>query len=749
VENLIIAEKANVALRIASALGEGKISRVKMGPTTLFKFEKDGNNFSVLSLRGHIIELDFPAEFSNWRIDNLKSMVYADPEQIVKIRGLDTVLKKLSMESSEVIVATDYDREGELIGVETLRLMERDKGIKRARFSALTKYDLLQSFGNLVDVDYNLASSAEAREVIDLIWGATLTRFFSVATKRLGSEFISVGRVQSPTLTILVEREREIRDFIPQKYYDLSIMVKDSKFNYTGNPILRKEEAERLLNVVKNGKDVVVKEKNERTRKIYRPVPFSTTEFLRDANRIGISVERAMAIAETLYQHGKISYPRTDNTVYPRTLNVRSVLSNLSSSYLKEDVEHLMVNSKLIPSRGKVETTDHPPIYPTSALKRNELKGDYFKIYDLIARRFIATVAENAEIMDTEYKVECNGLAFSYVASRAVSRGWMDYYPIVYYQEKKNPELLQGMQVPFSDPIIEEKNTTPPPRYTQGALLEKMEKELLGTKSTRHEIIQKLYDRKFIEGNPIRVRPLGMAMGESLLLNSVSVAKPDMTARLEKEMDLIAGGTKKKEEVIQDSRVLLSGLLDDLIGKSEKISEKFNETLKQEKVVGKCPKCGSDLIIDSTHNSRFIKCTGPENDFFQFLPRTGKIEVTDEKCPDCGLFLIKVIRKGERPEIRCVDSKCSYNARKEVFGKCPSDGGNLVLRRSRMSTRFIGCSNYPKCTVTLSIPQKAEIIPTDKVCTIDGFPIAIFRYGKNEVEQCLNPKCPSRAGRKE
>jgi DNA topoisomerase-1 len=749
VENLIIAEKANVALRIASALGEGKINRVKVGPTTLFKFEKDGKNFSVLSLRGHIIELDFPAEFSNWRIDNLKSMVYADPERIVKFRGLDTILKKLSLESSEVIVATDYDREGELIGVETLRLMERDKNIKRARFSALTKYDLLESFNNLIEVDYNLADSAEAREVIDLMWGATLTRFFSVATKRLGNEFISVGRVQSPTLTILVEREREIRDFIPEKYYDLSIIVKGSKFNFTGNPITKNEEAKKLLEVLKSGKNVVVKEKNDRERKIYRPVPFSTTEFLRDANRIGISVERAMAIAETLYQHGNISYPRTDNTVYPRSLSVKSVLSNLTGSYLKEDVKHLMDHSKLIPSRGKVEMTDHPPIYPTSSIKKNELKGDYFKIYDLIARRFIATVAENADIVDTEYKVECNGLTFTYVASKAMSSGWMDYYPIVYYQEKKNPGLVLGEEVPFSDPTVEEKNTNPPPRYTQGSLLEKMEKELLGTKSTRHEIIQKLYDRKFIEGNPIRVRPLGMAMGESLLLNSVSVAKPDMTAGLEKEMDLIAGGTKRKEEVIQDSRVFLSGLLDDLIRKSEKISEKFNDTLKQEKVVGKCPKCGSDLIIDTTPTSRFIKCTGPENDFFQFLPKTGKIEVTDEKCPDCGLFLIRVIRKGERPEIRCVDNKCSYNAKREVFGKCPSDGGNLVLRRSRMSTRFIGCSNYPKCTVTLSIPQKAEIIPTDKVCTIDKFPIAIFRYGKNEVEQCLNPRCPSRAGKKE
>ncbi len=745
--SLIIAEKSNVALRIATALSDGKISRVKVGSSTVLKFKKGENEYSVLSLRGHIIELDYPKEYSSWKIDNLKQLVNATPIENVKVKGLDYSLRKLDEESSEVIVATDYDREGELIGVETLRLMERNDGIKRARFSALTKYDLVKSFENLAEVDYNLAGSAEARQIIDLMWGATLTRFFSIATNRLGGEFISVGRVQSPTLTILVEREMEIRDFVPEKYYELSILINGVKFSYEGNPIKSGEDAESLLASLKSVSTAMVKEKNDKERKIYRPVPFSTTEFLRDANRIGISVERAMAIAETLYQHGKISYPRTDNMVYPRTLGVKTVLSNLAESYLKKEVEHLMEHSRLIPSRGRVETTDHPPIYPTSSLKKSELKGDYFKIYDLVSRRFMATVAENADVLDTGYVVVAGGLRFNYTASKAVNRGWMDYYPIVYYQEKRNPELNVGDEVRFSDPKVEEKETNPPNRYSQGSLLERMEKELLGTKSTRHEIIQKLYDRGFIEGNPIRVRPLGMAMGESLILNSEAVARPEMTAKLEQEMDQIAGGSKKKEEVVEDSRSILSGLLDDLINKTGKIGEKFYETLRLEKMVGKCPKCGSDLIMDYGSNARYIKCTGPSNDFFQFLPRLGKIEVTDEKCPECGLFLIRVIRRGERPETRCVDNKCSYNTSREIFGECPADGGKLVLRRSRTNTRFIGCSNYPNCTVTLSIPQKVDIVPTTKKCTVDGFPIAVFKIGKNEVEQCLNSKCPSRVGK--
>ena len=746
--SLIIAEKANVALRIATSLSEGKVSREKVGSSSVFRFQRDGREYTVLSLRGHIIELDYPEEFSQWKIDNLKDLIRATPVENVKVKGLAYALKKLDQENSEIIVATDFDREGELIGVETLRLMGRRDGVRRARFSALTKYDLVQSFGNLAEVDYNLAASAEARGIIDLMWGAALTRFFSVTTKRLGREFISVGRVQSPTLTILVERENEIRSFVPEKYYELNMVVNGVRFAYEGNPIKSREEAEKLLERLGKDGKVVVLERTEKERTIYRPIPFSTTEFLRDANRIGISVERAMAIAETLYQHGKISYPRTDNTVYPRTVSIKSIIGALSGSYLMKEIEHLTSNSRLIPSRGKVETTDHPPIYPTTPLKKSELKGDYFKIYDLVARRFMATVAENADILDTEYVVEKNGLRFKYTASKALRRGWMDYYPIVYYQEKIDPGFKVGDQPNFSDSKIDEKNTNPPPRFSQGSLIEKMEKELLGTKSTRHEIIQKLYDRGFIEGNPIRVKPLGMAMGESLILNSEAVARPEMTAKLEQEMDQIASGSKKKQEVVEDSRMILTTLLDDLINKADKINEKFYETLRLEKVVGKCPKCGADLIIDYRNDSRFIKCSGPSNDFFQYLPRTGKIEVTDEKCPVCGLFLIKVIRKGERPEMRCVDSKCAYNTSRETFGECPSDGGNLVLRRSRNFTRFIGCSNYPNCKVTLSIPQKADLIPTSKKCEVDGFPIAIFKFGKEQVEQCLNPKCKSRSSKR-
>ncbi|MEM0065198.1 MAG: DNA topoisomerase I [Thermoplasmatales archaeon] len=747
--NLVIAEKSNVAMRIAYSLSSGKVERVKVGPIIVFKFKGDGGDYSVVSLRGHIVELDFPSKYSDWRLERLEELVYASPEEHIKIKGIEEALTRLTKEAGEIIVATDYDREGELIGVETLRLMKWEGTTKRARFSALTKQDLIASFSNLTEVDYNLASSAETREIIDLLWGAVLTRFFSIVTGRLGNDFVSVGRVQSPTLTMLVQRELQIREFVPETYYEISVKIGDVTFKYDGNPIRKKEEAEMILEKLKNSSKAVVTSRNEVERRIHRPSPFSTTEFLREANKLGISVDKAMDIAETLYQHGLVSYPRTDNTVYPKTLSLKSILANLEDSYLKSDISQLKKESKLVPSRGKTEATDHPPIYPTAPIKKTEMKGDYFKIYDLIARRFISTLAQDAEVLDVEYKVKIGDFSFSYTASRAVNPGWMHYYNLVYYQEKQDPMLNIGEERDFYGQTIEERKTSPPPRYTQGSLIEEMEKKMLGTKSTRHEIIQKLYDRKFIEGNPIRVKPLGMAMGESLLLNSIEVAMPNMTAQLEKEMDLIAGGEKKKEEVVEDSRKLLLSLLQNLINNSSNIKTKFYETLNKEKVVGKCPKCGSDLIIDSTRNARFIKCIGPSADFFQFVPKVGKIEITDQKCPVCGLFLIKVIRKNERPELRCVDNSCQYNTRREILGKCPEDGGDLVIRRNRKGQKFIGCSNYPKCKLTLPVPYNAQIEPTGKYCKEDNFPIAVFNYGKKQIEQCINPKCKTREKRRD
>jgi Topoisomerase IA len=711
VKTLIIAEKASSAIRIASSLSESGFKRTKVGSINILKYANGENEYYVLPLSGHIIELDFPDKFNDWNIETLKQMVYEEPVKKLKIKNFDAILNKLVSDVDLVIVATDYDREGELIGVETINLINKKIVVKRARFSALTKQELQQSFSNLHDVDYNLAAAAESREIIDLVWGAILTRFFSIETKRLGKNFISVGRVQSPTLAILADKELEIRNFQPEKYYELSLDVNGFKFSYKGNPLKTVDEVEEIVQNIKN-KEAVLERITTREKIIPRPIPFNTTEFLKEANYIGIGVERAMTIAEALYQNGKISYPRTDNTVYPRTLSMRTILENLKNSHLKNEIKKLETESRLIPSRGSVETSDHPPIYPVAPLEK--VGGDYFKIYDLILRRFLATIAENAKAEEKEFILKVGNYEFSYTSLVINDKGWMKYYPFHQPREKESPSFEKGDVINDYKIKKEEKKTTPPPRYSQGSLVEKMESLNLGTKSTRHEIIKKLYDRDFIEGNPIYVKPLGMALVESLKLNKVEIVEPEMTARLEKDMDKVANGEKREEEVLNESRELLLRVVDELISRAGTIGKKFHETLQNEKIVGKCPKCGAPLIMESTKDKRYIKCIGEANDLFFFLPREGKITFTDERCPDCGLPLIKVYYKKRAPEVRCIDPKCKFNRDREELGKCPVDGGTLVLRTNKRGGRFVGCSNYPRCTFTASIPKMGRCFPLEK-----------------------------------
>jgi len=737
VKTLIIAEKASSAIRIASSLSESGFKRTKVGSINILKYANGENEYYVLPLSGHIIELDFPDKFNDWNIETLKQMVYEEPVKKLKIKNFDAILNKLVSDVDLVIVATDYDREGELIGVETINLINKKIVVKRARFSALTKQELQQSFSNLHDVDYNLAAAAESREIIDLVWGAILTRFFSIETKRLGKNFISVGRVQSPTLAILADKELEIRNFQPEKYYELSLDVNGFKFSYKGNPLKTVEEVEEIVQNIKN-KEAVLERITTKEKIISRPIPFNTTEFLKEANYIGIGVERAMTIAEALYQNGKISYPRTDNTVYPRTLSMRTILENLKNSHLKNEIKKLETESRLIPSRGSVETSDHPPIYPVAPLEK--VGGDYFKIYDLILRRFLATIAENAKAEEKEFILKLGNYEFSYTSLVINDKGWMKYYPFHQPREKEPPSFEKGDVINDYKIKKEEKKTTPPPRYSQGSLVEKMESLNLGTKSTRHEIIKKLYDRDFIEGNPIYVKPLGMALVESLKLNKVEIVEPEMTARLEKDMDKVANGEKREEEVLNESRELLLRVVDELISRAGTIGKKFHETLQNEKIVGKCPKCGAPLIMESTKDKRYIKCIGEANDLFFFLPREGKITFTNEKCPDCGLPLIKVYYKKRAPEVRCIDPKCKFNRDREELGKCPVDGGTLVLRTNKRGGRFVGCSNYPRCTFTASIPKIGQVFPTGKTCEIDGFPIVKVVFKKGEEEICLNPE---------
>jgi DNA topoisomerase-1 len=669
--HLIITEKDIAARRIANILANGNVKVGKVEGINIYEFIYEFNQSKVVGLSGHIIALDFPAEYKNWNEVDPQKLVTAPVVQIPAKKRIISAVKKLAENANKITIATDYDREGELIGVEALDIIlsvrkAEELQVERVRYSSITASEIKRAFAAPARVDFDLASAAEARQKIDLIWGAALTRFISLSAKRLGKEFLSVGRVQSPLLAILVQREREIQAFKPVQYFEVKVEVKAQKnsFEFSAKHergrIWDKSEAQAI--VAKLGKEgVVIESKREKLRD--RPIsPFNTTEFLSAAAALGFSTSTAMRIAEDLYIHGYISYPRTDNTVYPPTMDCRAIIGMLQESDFSEYARALLAKKELKPTRGKREATDHPPIHPTSAARKNELSGEHWKIYELITRRFLATFAEPAEWDLIKIAIDINEERFLASGRKIIELGWRWFYPYHMPQELMLPILNSGDRVSVEGVELLEKQTEPPPRYTQGKLIKLMEELGLGTKSTRHEIIAKLYARGYIHGNPVKPTKTAFAVVSVLENYAQLIAKPDMTSKLEKDMDLIAEGKVEEEAVVSESRSILQNVFKDLGEKKLEISNSLKQGLRADKTAGKCPSCGRELLIRKSKKGQFIGCVGyPNCEFILPLPKYGRVIFEDEKCTLHGISKVKILMRGRKSwKLGC--PQCNYEA---------------------------------------------------------------------------------------
>ncbi len=569
---LIIAEKAKAGRRIAEVLSGGRYRALRAGKHVMYTFNLNGKEYVVFPLRGHVIDVDFPKEFSRWSLKRLKDLVNAPIIQKVTLWNVINLLKSLKNRVEAVIIATDADREGEAIGLEVVEYLFRDKPVARAWFSSLTPREIKKAFSNLIPPKRSLAEAAFTRRDVDLLWGAVLTRALSLTSGRRGKDFLSVGRVQTPTLALVVEREREIRNFKPETYFLLkALFEKETPFWGTHPRKLKEErEAKELLEKVKNGMGVVRSFKKEE-KKIHRPVPFDTTTFLSEANKIlGIPPKEALDIAEDLYTSGLISYPRTDNQTYPPDLPFAEILSKLSRipSYRPFTSR---ISPPFRPSRGR-KTEDHPPIHPVD-VPASPLPEKHAKIYDLIVRRFLATLLPEAVVEEKKGIIEVNGVPFEVKGKVLVFPGWMEVYPVS-IEEVRVPDLVVGEEIPVKKVQLEKKKTKPPSRYSPGELVKRMESLGLGTKATRAEIIAKLYRRGYITGRKrIRPTPLGELVYDLLKEIAPETLSPELTARLEEDMNHIERGSKERGAVVGEARGVLSRLVDEFLNKKDRIRE--------------------------------------------------------------------------------------------------------------------------------------------------------------------------------
>nr|WP_160047330.1 DNA topoisomerase I [Natrialba sp. INN-245] len=769
---MIITEKDNAARRIADILsGESYDSSRENGVNV---YEWGGKR--CVGLSGHVVGVDFPSEYSDWRDVEPVELIDADIEKTATKENIVATLRILARKATRVTIATDYDREGELIGKEAyeiVRDVNEDVPIRRVRFSSITENEVQNAFDQPEDLDFDLAAAGEARQIIDLIWGAALTRFLSLSAGQLGNDFISVGRVQSPTLKLIVDREREIQAFDPEEYWELFADLQkqtdgadafDAQYFYRDEDdneaerVWDEDVAKSVYETLSERETVTVVDVNRRTRTDAPPAPFNTTQFIRAAGSLGYSAQRAMSIAEDLYTAGYVTYPRTDNTVYPDDLDPEELLDDfVGHPTLGESAEDLLEADEISPTEGDEETTDHPPIHPTGEIPaRGDVSDDEWEVFELVVRRFYATVADAAVWEHLKVVAEVGDHRLKANGKRLLEAGYHDVYPYFSTSENFVPDVDEGEELSIDGVELEDKETQPPRRYGQSRLIETMEEMGIGTKSTRHNTVEKLYDRGYIESDPPRPTKLAMAVVDAAENYADRVVSEGMTAQLEADMDAIASGEAGLEDVTDESREMLEEIFASLADSREEIGDHLRKSLKDDKRLGPCPECGEDLLVRrSRHGSYFVGCDGyPDCEYTLPLPSTGKPLILEDECEEHGLNEVKMLagrqtfvhgcplckaeEAGEGPILgdcpECGDSATSGTSRDEGGETADEHGGELAIKTLQSGSRLVGCTRYPDCEYSLPLPRRGDIEVTDEYCDEHDLPELVVHNGDEPWE---------------
>ncbi|MGC8934161.1 MAG: DNA topoisomerase I [Thermoproteota archaeon] len=674
---VIIAEKPDAARKIAESLADGKPRELETNGVRYYKFTVNGKEHVCVPAVGHLFTL----------LPKGKGWTYP----IFEFEWVPTYLRKesawtgkylrnfqdLSKNASELIGATDFDMEGEVILYNILRYIFKAKDAKRMKFSTLTKEELIDSYRNAFDhIIFPMVESGLTRHNLDALWGFNLTRALTLSLRNNGSKLfniLSTGRVQGPCLALIYEREQEIRNFKPIPYWQARLILEINGKLYTANyekeKLWKKEEAEKLKESCKLAKEALVEDIKKRQYKQSPPAPFNTTDLQSEAfNQFRFSPRQTLDIAEELYQKGWISYPRSASQKLPRTINYEKILRAASTiPQYKEFVEEILKKKIIKPVEGKKDDPAHPSVHITSEVPNlQELSPQQKKVYDLVARRTLAAFGDDAIRESTNIVLNVNGNKFILSGKITVSPGWMKIYePYLSVEEQSLPKIKVGDKLKVIKLEIVEKQTEPPPRYTQGSIIKELEARNLGTRATRADILQTLYDRHYIEGKSIKITPLGEAVVKVLKEFSPSILSEELTRHFEQEMDLVFSGKKTKEEVIEEAKRVLTPILSNFKANQEKVGIALSSALKNflddENTLGDCPSCKSGKLVvrKNKNGNRFVGCSNyPSCKVTYPLPHASKIVKTGKVCKLCGTPIVKVVRKGKRTFEMCLDPNC-------------------------------------------------------------------------------------------
>ena len=709
---VIVCEKPTSAEKIAKALSSSAKKKTYNKKVKYWELKKDSKDITVVSAVGHLYSLT---------PDNPKDKVYFDlhwaPAYEVNKKGSGftkdyvRAIKKLAKDADSYVHACDYDTEGTLIGYNALKYaceQENLSKISRMKFSTLTKKDLLEAYDNRIELDMNQVDTGIARHVLDYYFGVNISKALMKSVRDSKNRFLklSAGRVQTPTLSILVEREKEIKEFIPEPYWMIRAIIEgDIEVNHVDGKIFDKVKAEEIMSKCKD-KDATVDKISISNSTTKPPVPFNLGGLQSEAyNVFGFSPKKTQVIAQNLYTSGFTSYPRTSSQKLPESLDYKSIFDDLSND--SEYEKHIsQLPSKLKPNEGKKDDAAHPAIHPTGIIPTGLSKDDK-KIYDLIVYRFISVFFEAAKFETMSTTLDIEGEKFRFRRRRVTHKGWMDHYPFRSIDDEEFPEITEGDLVKVLELISDEKQTKPPARYNQASLIKELEKRELGTKATRADIIDKLYDRKFINGDKqIEVNQLGENMVDTLSTYCEDLTSEELTRDFENKLEGIDNNTSTKLDVIQEGEKEVKLILEDINKNSKDIGSKLYDAFQESNIVGVCPSCGGNLIkrYSPKTKSSFVGCSNyPDCTTIYSIPKGTNF--LKKKCEKCGL---PIISYGKPRQRACLDANCGKDLTKkhepEEVGECPECGKQLLKRNGRFG-EFIGCSGFPKCRFTCSVDE--------------------------------------------
>ncbi|MFQ5921030.1 MAG: DNA topoisomerase I, partial [Nitrososphaerales archaeon] len=536
-----------------------------------------------------------------------------------------------------------------------------------------------------------LADAGRTRHMLDFIYGVNLSRALSESVYRFSKRFrnLTIGRVQGPALSFVVDREMEIRTHLPTPFWLVTARFeKDGEVfraEYEKGRVSKLAEAEEIV-LSCRGRDGRVADLSNKILKQRAPAPFNLGDLQREAYRLfRFSPSFTLSIAERLYLDALISYPRTSSQKLPHSINYRKIISRLGGigaySLLAGDLLRGREKAGLIPNEGAMDDPAHPAIHPTGERPGRRLEGTEWKLYDLIVKRFFATFGEPALIERVLAIIEISGYRFRASGKHTVRAGWIKFYrPYASLAEVELPRLGVGEVVANKGVRSQEKFTEPPARYSEAGLLERMESEQIGTKATRAEIIKTLIGRGYVTSGRIEATDLGFAVVEFMRTYMPDIVSTEVTRDMERRLEQVEGGRADSDDVIDDAVTKLLHTLTKFKSREREVGKGLDAAIASavsaSRILGRCPLCGAGqlrIIRSRRSGKRFAGCSnyGKGCRGSMPLPQTGIIKISKRACSACKWPIVYVRFRNRRyPWRLCINIECpTKRAKKTGVGK--------------------------------------------------------------------------------